>query len=115
MVARCVDTANDSSDLAIVEAPREPENAVIDFQALRHFRQNVPDPKIDSLAPARSVAPQPSAPPNSSRRFPSRSNLPHPGPLPKERGNHPPTVGCDERSHRFMVPMHAKKSKGGSS
>jgi hypothetical protein len=49
--------------------------------------ENIPVRKIDSLAPARSVAPQPSAPPNSSRRFPSRSNLPHPGPLPKERGN----------------------------
>jgi hypothetical protein len=50
---------------------------------------------IDSLAPARSVAPQPSAPPNSSCRFPSRSNLPRlrlrpasarqAGPLPREK------------------------------
>ena len=41
-------------DSGILEALHEPENAVIDFQALRHFRQNVPDPKT----------------------------LPHPGPLP---------------------------------
>ena len=51
-----------------------------------HFRQKIPDPKIDSLAPARSVAPQPSAPPNSSRRFPSRSNLPHPALSPRRGG-----------------------------
>jgi hypothetical protein len=27
---------------------------------------------------------------------------PHPGPLPQERGNNPPMVGYNERSHRFM-------------
>ena len=60
---------------------------------------------IDSLAPARSVAPQLSAPPNSSRHFPSRSNLPHPCPLPKERENCPQFFSNVERLHRFMDLM----------
>jgi hypothetical protein len=31
-----------------------------------------------------------------------------------ERENYSPMVGDGRRLHRFMVPMHSKKSKGGS-